>query len=50
MLEVIDAHKSFGHVKAVSGVSFTLNTGTILGLVGKNGAGKSTLFRIILNI
>lgn len=50
MLEVIDAHKSFGHVKAVSGVSFTLNAGTILGLVGKNGAGKSTLFRIILNI
>lgn len=50
MLEVIDAHKSFGAVHAVDGVSFTLKPGTILGLVGKNGAGKSTLFRIILNI
>lgn len=50
MLEVIDAHKSFGAVHAVDGVSFHLKSGTILGLVGKNGAGKSTLFRIILNI
>ena len=50
MLEVKNISKKFAEVVAVDNVSFSLNKGRILGLLGKNGAGKSTIFRIILNI
>lgn len=39
--------KSFGSVRALSGVDLTVGTGEVLGLVGHNGAGKSTLMRIL---
>ncbi len=47
LLEISNISKAFGGVLAVNGVSFTLNRGEILGLIGTNGAGKSTLFNII---
>ena len=47
MIEVIDLHKSFGSVKAVSGVSFKAHDGKITGLLGPNGAGKSTTLRML---
>lgn len=50
MLEAKEISKKFAEVKAVDKVSFSLQKGKILGLLGKNGAGKSTVFRIILGI
>jgi branched-chain amino acid transport system ATP-binding protein len=48
ILEVRDLAKSFGGISAVSGVSFDVHQGEILGLIGPNGSGKSTLFNCIL--
>ncbi len=48
VLEVEDLHKSFGGIKAVRGVSFSVRKGEILGIIGPNGCGKSTLFNCIL--
>lgn len=47
VLEVREVTKSFGGVRALQGVSFSLARGAVLGLVGDNGAGKSTLIKCI---
>lgn len=47
MLELKDITKHFGAIKAVDGVSFSVNSGECLGLVGDNGAGKSTIVKIM---
>lgn len=39
--------KKFGGVAALQGVSFTLNRGEIVGLVGANGSGKTTLLNVV---
>ncbi|GEO76029.1 ABC transporter ATP-binding protein [Companilactobacillus crustorum] len=49
MLRIEHISKSFGDMKALNDVSFTVNDGQILGLIGQNGAGKSTTFHSILN-
>ena len=48
VLEVDNLRKSFGGIAAVDGVSFDVQEGDILGLIGPNGCGKSTLFNCIL--
>ncbi len=47
LLEVRGLSKSFGGVQAVREVSFTLNSGDILGVIGPNGAGKTTLVNLL---
>jgi simple sugar transport system ATP-binding protein len=47
VLELRDITRAFGHVQALRGVSLTLRSGEILGIVGDNGAGKSTLMKIV---
>ena len=41
---------SFGGVKAVQDVSFTVNAGEVFSIVGPNGAGKTTIFNLISRI
>jgi branched-chain amino acid transport system ATP-binding protein len=50
ILEVSDLHVSYGAVKAVHGVSLTVEKGEIVTLIGANGAGKSTTLRAIMGL
>lgn len=47
MIEVENVSKLFGDFLAVDGISFSIQTGEIVGLLGPNGAGKTTTMRII---
>lgn len=47
MIEVRNLHKTFGDFKAVDGVSFTVNDGQVLSIIGSSGSGKSTVLRCI---
>ncbi len=50
-IELEDLRKTFGGtVRALDGVSFGVETGTIFGLLGPNGAGKTTVVRILTTV
>jgi ABC-2 type transport system ATP-binding protein len=48
MIWMQDLHKHYGQVKAIAGVSQTIQSGQIFGLLGPNGAGKTTLIRLLI--
>jgi ABC-type branched-subunit amino acid transport system ATPase component/ABC-type branched-subunit amino acid transport system permease subunit len=50
LLDVRDATKRFGALAAVSGLSFEMRAGEVLGLIGPNGAGKSTVFNLMTGL
>jgi ABC-2 type transport system ATP-binding protein len=47
IIEVTDLFKSYGDIKAVSGISFDVKEGEVFGMLGPNGAGKTTTVEII---
>ncbi len=50
MLEVIDLEVTYGPIRALSGVTFTVPAGQIVALLGANGAGKTTTIRAIAGL
>ncbi len=50
MIQVENLYKHYARVKAVDGVSFTVDYGEIFGLLGPNGAGKTTIIRTMMDI
>lgn len=47
LLEVQSLSKSYGNLKVLDDITFTMNRGEIIGLVGRRGAGKSSLLHLI---
>jgi branched-chain amino acid transport system ATP-binding protein len=47
LLETRDLSKSFGALRAVSGVNLAVEAGTLHSIIGPNGAGKTTLFNLL---
>ncbi|MDD4778563.1 MAG: ABC transporter ATP-binding protein [Fermentimonas sp.] len=53
MIEVKNLYKSYGKsgkIKALNGVSFSVDDGEIFGVIGPDGAGKTSLFRILASL
>ena len=47
IIQVKDLRKSYGDLKAVDGVSFSVSAGEVFGILGPNGAGKTTTLEIL---
>jgi branched-chain amino acid transport system ATP-binding protein len=50
VLDVRDLRRFFGGIRAVAGVSFTIEPAEIVGIIGPNGSGKSTLFNLLTGV
>lgn len=50
VLEVKDLRKAFGKNRVLQGVTFAVEAGQVVGVVGENGSGKSTLLKILVGL
>jgi branched-chain amino acid transport system ATP-binding protein len=50
LLEVKDLHVFYGRIEALKGISFSVNQGEIVTLIGANGAGKTTTMRTVSGV
>jgi branched-chain amino acid transport system ATP-binding protein len=50
LLEVKDLHVFYGRIEAIKGISFNVNQGEIVTLIGANGAGKTTTMRTVSGV
>lgn len=50
LLEVVDLHARYGLAEVLDGVSFTVDKGAVVALMGRNGAGKSTTIKSIMGL
>lgn len=50
MLEVRDLEVNYGMIKAIKGVSFDVNEGEVIALIGANGAGKTTILHTVTGL
>ena len=50
MLEVKDLKVSYGMIQAIKGVSFHVEPGEVIALIGANGAGKTTILHTITGL
>jgi simple sugar transport system ATP-binding protein len=50
IIEMLDIAKSYGHVRALAGVSLSVSAGKVTCVLGDNGAGKSTLIKIMTGL
>ena len=49
-IEVNNVSRSYGKVKALDDVSFTVGKGEVFGLIGPDGAGKTSMYRILCTL
>ena len=47
MIKTVDLHKSFGHLKVLTGVNQTIQKGEVVSIIGLSGGGKSTFLRCL---
>ncbi|MYM66951.1 ATP-binding cassette domain-containing protein [Pseudoduganella sp. FT55W] len=50
VVEIANLHKSFGQQQVLQGVNWNIESGKVIGLLGRNGAGKSTLLECLLGL
>jgi branched-chain amino acid transport system ATP-binding protein len=50
VLEIHDVERSFGGIRALAGVSLSVEPREIVGIIGPNGSGKSTLFNVVTGV
>ncbi|MFL5154417.1 MAG: ATP-binding cassette domain-containing protein, partial [Microvirga sp.] len=47
MIDLIDVHKSFGHIEVLKGITASVQKGEVVCIIGPSGSGKSTILRCI---
>ena len=50
MLEVKDLQVYYGMIQAIKGISFEVNQGEVIALIGANGAGKTTILHTVTGL